>query len=834
MSAGVGGPGGTSVLNVSGAGSAVVINGDTGFINVGRNGGNATLNITSGGQVRSDDANGLVFMNVGRVGSHGTIFVDGTGSSLTLSGVGGLHSGSDNAGAFLTLGRDAGGVAVATVTNGGSILVSDGGQAATNGSVGIRLGRDAGSSGTLTVSGPTSQVTIEQTGAGTSVPFLDVGRLGTGVMTVTNGAKVAVNGTLERDIYVGSFVAPDPANAVVGGGGNGTLNVTAGAQISASWFGVGLGDSGVGGTGTATINNATVKLDGHAVNPVDNSLFGASVRVGRGDGSTGTLNLETGAKIVIDTTYANAGVSIGGTSAHPGGDGTLNMSGASSISFIGTGLTPSVTIGHSGTGLMTMTEGSALNQPSDGAIYLGKTSTGTGTLAVGGSTITTGSLIVGDAGGGVFNQSSGTTSATSLIAGNQSTGNGAVNLSGAALNVSGNVQIGKAGTGVFDQTGGTTSVGGNVIVGAGNSSVAGAPGGTGSFTQTGGSVTIGSVAIPGDLTIGQGSGAGASAGGTGEYVLHGGSLTVTGQTIVGGGGADSSLGGIGTLFVLDGATMNAGSLLGIGHDGTTSNGAKGTVILDGGANIFATSLAIGAGGCLGGNGTVHTNVVMAGDTIGDCNTGVTPIFTTLANGPGTGVGIEGFLKPGRSPGRLVIDGGFDFISGTIVLDVQADPNAPGGFLTDELVFTSNSNTAFDPLDLAGLNIVYAFLGDTNPDAFNATGDWVLDTFFKINTSADPSAPAGDQDISTLKDAQGNPVPIGTLFAGSTYDAQSSAYVFDSFAFSATEGVTALDAVRIPPETTVPEPGTLWLMLLGSLLLLRSAAMRRPAAPSRRA
>ena len=55
-------------MNVSGAGSKVIINGNSGSIGVGRNGGTATLNITDGGQVYGGGTNGLIFMNVARLG----------------------------------------------------------------------------------------------------------------------------------------------------------------------------------------------------------------------------------------------------------------------------------------------------------------------------------------------------------------------------------------------------------------------------------------------------------------------------------------------------------------------------------------------------------------------------------------------------------------------------------------------------------------------------------------------------------------------------------------------------------------------------------------------
>src|SRR5262249_40785271 len=114
-------------------------------------------------------------------------------------------------------------------------------------------------------------------------------------------------------------------------------------------------------------------------------------------------------QLTIDTATANASVNLGGTNVGPGGDGTLNMSGGSSISFIGSGATPSVNIGHSGTGLFTMTGGSTLSMPNDGRVVLGNRSTGDGTLQLGGgSSIDTGFLTVGNNGHGYVTMTGGT------------------------------------------------------------------------------------------------------------------------------------------------------------------------------------------------------------------------------------------------------------------------------------------------------------------------------------------------------------------------------------------------------------------------------------------
>ena len=247
--------GGTSTMNVDGAGSAVIVNGNTGVINVGRNGGTAMLNVTDGGKIYSNDANGLPFLNVARQGSNASLNVSGPGSSVVLSGVGGAGTGSDGAGPGGTIGRDAGSIGAVNVTNGGTILVRDGGQAATASGPGFTLGRDAGATGSILVSGANSKITIEQTGAGGTFPGIVVGRAGIGEMVVTDGATVALNGTTQRSLIVGNAA-----------GGNGTLTVEDGAQVSASWFAIGNN----GGMGTATINDAVVhdrrNHDGHGRN----------------------------------------------------------------------------------------------------------------------------------------------------------------------------------------------------------------------------------------------------------------------------------------------------------------------------------------------------------------------------------------------------------------------------------------------------------------------------------------------------------------------------------------------------------------------------------------
>ncbi len=689
--------GGTSTINVSGANSAIVVAGDTGVINVGRNGGTATLNVTGGGQVYGTGTNGLPFLNVARQGSNATLNVGGAGSSIVLSGVGGAGTGSDGRGPGGTIGRESGSVGAINVTGGGTILVRDGGvQAATASGAGFTLGRDAGATGSILVSGTNSKITIEQTnsasvapgltvgqtgtgsvtvsaggaivindggvggssltlgrdanssgsvtvtgsgssiaithtGAGTVGPSITVGQAGKGEMVVTNAATVTLNGSVQRRIFVGNFT-----------NGEGTLTVSNGASIAASYLSIGNN----GGTGTATIDNAAVNLNGFVINPADNSVRGAGFNVGRGTGSTGTLNLAHGAQVTINTAAATPEIFLGGTGLAPGGDGTLNMSGGSSIAFTGTGAAPRVSIGHSGSGLLTMVQASTIDLPSDGS----------------------------------------------------------------------------------------------VIVGA-------------------------------------------------------------------------NAGAIGQVELQSGSSIHAGSLFGVGHNSTNSTGAQATVYLASGSSITATNVYIGEGGCLGGNGgTIHGNLTMDGATsILGCSPPVLPPDYNPAGG--NRIGPLGILSPGDSPGRLVIDGGFNFISGTIVLEVFEDEL--GQFVVDEIVFAGYNPTA---VDLQDLNVVYSFLGDTNPEEFAESNKWILDTFFKVNS--DPDGLGLDAPISSVL---GTGETLEDLFAGSDFGARADAFTIEDFAFDLNKGVTVIVAV---PDTTVPEPGTLMLMLLGMLLLAHAARQRQ--------
>jgi T5SS/PEP-CTERM-associated repeat protein len=807
MSAGAGG--GTSTLNVGGPGSAVVINGDTGFFNVGRVSATAHLNITDGGTISGGGTNGLVNMNVARSGSNATLNVDGAGSQLTLSGICGLNTGCDNHGAFLSLGRDTGSVATATVTSGGAILIRDGGQAASGGGLGLLIGWDSGlgpGSGSLTVSGATSRVTVEQTGAGTTNPFIIVGQAGTGTMTVTDGAKAAVNGTAERDLVVGNAV-----------GGSGTLTVSNGAAISASWFAVGnnggTGTATIIGTGIANVNNPNVLINGLAVNP-DNTVFGGSIRVGRGTGSVGTLNLENGAQITLNTSIANSSINLGGTGVLPGGNGTIHMSGGSSISFVGSGATPSVNIGHSGTGLFTTTGNSTLSLPDDGSIVLGNRASGSGTLQLGGgSSIGTGFLTVGNSGQGsvtmtggtlnvhttsvhdtdtfvvgansgsvgTFSQSAGVVNADDgLSLGLFAGSSGSYTLTGGTLN-SRNMDVGDRGTGVFinsDPVLASTvhNVTGNLVVGGDTT-------GNGSYTITGNSAqtnvkfalggngptdppgangydpitTLPRPAPNGGLGVGVG-GIGTFTQGAANFSDPGNAVAVAGDLVVG-----VFAGGVGTYTLNTGALTVGGKVV----VGAVSQGANvftqngGSVTVTGaafgnpnyvglGGNDFSGSLTVGGGvnDVGGGTGTyVHNGGTVTASLVqvGLSGTGTfNQTGGTVASGGNTIVGDAG-------TGVFNNSGGVHTVGGDLVLGNQTSGNGTYNLSATGVVDVSGS----------GQRII---VGAAGTGTFNQSGGAATAYGLSVGNNAGGSGTYNLSGASSQLTVSGN-VSIGAVGSG---------------------------------------------------------------------
>ncbi|HEY0957492.1 MAG TPA: PEP-CTERM sorting domain-containing protein [Roseateles sp.] len=275
----------------------------------------------------------------------------------------------------------------------------------------------------------------------------------------------------------------------------------------------------------------------------------------------------------------------------------------------------------------------------------------------------------------------------------------------------------------------------------------GSGGGTGLMTLANGSQLLihADGAERGSLALG---GSWFSPGGVGVLQAAGSAISVTGagggQVVVG-----ATAGGIGTLSLNGGSTLVT-DYLGVGAFDGADSGGVGTLIVNGTSTLTAATIEIGARGYVGGTGTLIGNVIN-----------------------------RGVFSPGNSPGTLHVQGSFvNQAGGRLVLEVESD--GQGGFVTDQLVFGAGG-----ALDLGELQIEFRFLGATDPNAFQASGGFQIDSFLS---------------------QAGTPLDHA-LLDGVSYAASSSAYQFTSFTFSA-------DGGAVFAAQPVPEPGTWVLFALG--------------------
>ena len=161
------------------------------------------------------------------------------------------------------------------------------------------------------------------------------------------------------------------------------------------------------------------------------------------------------------------------------------------------------------------------------------------------------------------------------------------------------------------------------------------------------------------------------------------------------------------------------------------------------------------------------------------------------------------MHPGNSPAALSIDCNFITLAGSrLILDVLA---SGGTYDIDHLRIGNNST-----FDLTNFQIVFNFLGNTDPNAFAASGGFDLDNFlqsFDVVTGA----------ISGLS----------TVFA----PGQTWSDVVDAGKFTAVSSVYDVSDIQLQADGSVsvvavpvPEPST-WAMMLLGLLVLTTLARR---------
>ena len=464
----------------------------------------------------------------------------------------------------LNVGLDSGDNGFFTVA-GGSVTDRDG-----------DLGREAGSTGTALVTSGTWANTRD----------LNVGYLGTGVLTITGGSVTVAGSTLlgrdsgsSGDVIVSGGTLDVEGVLQVGFGGQGTLLVNGGSVFSfAGYIGV---NSTSSGTATVTSGTWTIGRDllvGLQDGPGTLNISSGGV-VSVGDtlfrGANGTINLDAGGTLQIGT-----GTTSGDLATDLTNDGTLIFDRADLSDYV---------FAIDGSGIVIKRGGGTLwftgsNSYSGGTTILG----GTLQVANGGwidhasAALDIGS-ISGDVGGldnfgggvvaselslynGTFIMSDGTvTTGTAEIG---TFGSGTASMSGGTWSILDHLLVGSSGTGTMNVTGGVVTS---------SEAVLGALGGdSGSATVTTGGVWN----SYGNLTVG--------GGGTGELTISdGGEVLVTGTL---------SKGASGTI------NLNANGTLRIGNGGTT--GTLATDLTNDGFVIFNRSNAYTYGGEMDGTGAV--------------------------------------------------------------------------------------------------------------------------------------------------------------------------------------------------------------------------------------
>jgi len=227
-------------------------------------------------------------------------------------------------------------------------------------------------------------------------------------------------------------------------------------------------------------------------------------------------------------------------------------------------------------------------------------------------------------------------------------------------------------------------------------------------------------------------------------------------------------GSIGTLRLREGSSATA-SWVGVGAQPGGLAGGQGWLNVTSGGVLNAEVLDIGPQGTVSGSGTLNAAQIHL-------------------NG--------GVLRPGDSPGTLTLNGAFDAAAGSqLVLEIQGD--GQHGFVTDQLIF--GQGTA---IDLGALQISFHFLGNTDPNAFQAGGGFQIGNFLMQQQGA-----GGLQGLDA------------GLFQQVSFSASADAYHFESFSFNAAGGA-------VFSAQPVPEPATWGMLLLGLMFTLRR--LPRPA------
>ncbi len=509
---------------------------------------------------------------------------------------------------FLTIGVE--GVADVTVSNGGIVTVQGGG-ALGAGQQALMIGVGPFAQATLTVDGGSVAVTGD----------MGVGQRGAGTVDLAAGGDLTASGSLETGGDSGGVGDFAITGGVLSVGGNATLGEVATGIMMLSG-----GTVSVGGTlmfGAQTTGTGTLTLSGgSALVQADEVVVGGS---GVGIATLGDqTEMSTTDGVIV-------GLAQGGTNS----SGSLTLMSGSSLSDGG-----NLTVGDGGTGTLAVDGGSLSLLGS--AFIIGNAATGNGDVSIQNSAVSVlGTVTIGNAGrAGVSVNTSGGLTATSIMIGSATGGNGGLALDGSGSSVqSGDITIGASGVGGLQVTNAAAlgTSGDATIASNGGPVQQTATVDTKASWQIGGMLEVG-LAGSADLAV-QGAGQVAVA-----QVIIGGQSSADGTIAVSGSvdgiasalscGASLVIGddGAGTLQVTGGASIGPG-IAGTGtvEIGALSDGAGVVALADAGSRLDAAVLTVGGdAAAIGGSGTleIDTGATVAASVVTVWQSGV----VTLAGG----------------------------------------------------------------------------------------------------------------------------------------------------------------------------------------------------------
>jgi len=583
----------------------------------------------------------------------------------------------------------------------------------------LTIGNGTGSEGTVLMNGTFAQLALGRFLPQTSV----IGGAGNGTLDISAGGNfTSGNGTIGNLAGSTGVASVDGSGTEwnlmglslnIGQSGNGTLSITNGGNVS----------SGVGAVGNLTGSNGCITVNGSG-SVLSLSEFNTGQNLTIGGAGNGALSIANGGHVA-------SGNGIVGNLT--GAAGSVVVSGTNSVWLVGsTQFFPaSLTVGDAGNGSVSITNGGNISGEIASAI-IGNLAAANGSVVVDGSGSIWqlnqpfgASLIVGGQGNGSLTISNGgnVSGISSLIVGNQTGSNGTLTISGANSTLDLSNQLFNSGLFVGVKGNGTLNVDGganltaNLVIGV-----------NGTVNQSGGTVTDDARPNGGFQT-------------NGTYNLDGGTLNLGSNQITGNG--TFNLAG-GTLQDSTGI-INFNVALAAGTTSTISGNLSGlpyffTEVFNAGTISGSGNLQLSGGGDaeLAGNNTYTGATIVNGITLDAftlANGGVASSIGASSNAASNLVINGGTLELGLQFGGQFSDFSTDrlFTIGGSGATIEGNTNFATISFTNSgaLAFSSPSGTA-STLALSNLpyieNSFAPLIGDNGPGgstSVNLTGDWAL-------------------------------------------------------------------------------------------------------------